>query len=183
MFKDIPFGIVTGRIPPVEKDPILEAFATGTIRVLLATTVIEVGIDVKDAVVIVIENADRYGLSQLHQLRGRVGRGGLQSYCYLFPSSNITEKGKKRLKTIAGTTDGFKIAETDLKMRGGGIITGLEQSGYLDFKIGNMQDDHEIFKEAQADAPLILADKTLQNDYIINFLKKTVKKLKDINFS
>jgi ATP-dependent DNA helicase RecG len=176
-------GIVTGRTPPAEKDSTLEAFARGTIRVLVATTVIEVGIDVKDAVVIVIENADRYGLSQLHQLRGRVGRGELQSYCYLFPSPNITERGKKRLKTITATTDGFKIAETDLKMRGGGIITGLEQSGYLDFKIGNMQDDHEIFKEAQADASLILADKTLQNDYIINFLKKIAEKLKDINFS
>ncbi len=176
-------GIVTGRTPPAEKDSILEAFARGSIRVLVATTVIEVGIDVKDAVVIVIENADRYGLSQLHQLRGRVGRGELQSYCYLFPSSNITENGKKRLKTIAATTDGFKIAEIDLKMRGGGIITGLEQSGYLDFKIGNMQDDHEIFKGAQADASLILADKALQNDYIIDFLKGIAEKLKDINFS
>jgi ATP-dependent DNA helicase RecG len=183
VFKDMPLGIVTGRTPAAEKDSILEALAWGTIRVLVATTVIEVGIDVKDAVVIVIENADRYGLSQLHQLRGRVGRGELQSYCYLFPSSNITENGKNRLKTIAATTDGFKIAETDLKMRGGGIITGLEQSGYLDFKIGNMQDDHEIFKEAQADASLILADETLQNDYIINFLKKIAVKLKDINFS
>jgi ATP-dependent DNA helicase RecG len=176
-------GIVTGRTSPAEKDSILEAFARGTIRVLVATTVIEVGIDVKDAVVIVIENADRYGLSQLHQLRGRVGRGEVQSYCYLFPSPNITENGKRRLKTIATTTDGFKIAETDLKMRGGGIITGLEQTGNLDFKIGNMQDDHEIFKEAQADASLILADKALQNEYIINFLKKIVIKLKDINFS
>lgn len=176
-------GIVTGRTPPAEKDSILEAFVRGSIRVLVATTVIEVGIDVKDAVVIVIENADRYGLSQLHQLRGRVGRGELQSYCYLFPSSNITENGKKRLKTIAATTDGFKIAEIDLKMRGGGIITGLEQSGYLDFKIGNMQDDHEIFKGAQADASLILADKALQNDYIIDFLKGIAEKLKDINFS
>lgn len=183
VFKDTPLGIVTGRTPTVEKDSILEAFARGNIRVLVATTVIEVGIDVKDAVVIVIENADRYGLSQLHQLRGRVGRGELQSYCYLFPSPNITENGIKRLKTIAATTDGFKIAEIDLKMRGGGIITGLEQSGYLDFKIGNMQDDHEIFKEAQADASLILADKALQNEHIINFLKKITVKLKDINFS
>ena len=131
----------------------------------------------------VIENADRYGLSQLHQLRGRVGRGELQSYCYLFPSPGITEKGKKRLKTITGTNDGFKIAEIDLKMRGGGIITGLEQSGYLDFKIGNMQDDHEIFKAAQADASLILADESLQNDYVIDLLEQVREKLKDINFS
>jgi ATP-dependent DNA helicase RecG len=176
-------GIVTGRTPAAEKDSILEAFTRGTIRVILATTVIEVGIDVKDAIVIVIENADRYGLSQLHQLRGRVGRGELQSYCYLFPSPNITEKGINRLKTIVVTTDGFKIAETDLKMRGGGIITGLEQSGYLDFKIGNMQDDHQIFKEARNDASLILADNTLQNDYTVSFLRQISTKLSDINFS
>jgi ATP-dependent DNA helicase RecG len=112
-----------------------------------------------------------------------VGRGELQSYCYLFASPNITEKGKHRLKTISSTTDGFKIAETDLKMRGGGIITGFEQSGYLDFKVGNMQDDHEIFLNAQRDAALILEDLSLQNDYISNFLSKIKKKLKEITFS
>jgi ATP-dependent DNA helicase RecG len=183
IFKDIPVGIVTGRTPPEEKDAILGAFAQGTVKVLVATTVIEVGIDVKDATVIVIENADRYGLSQLHQLRGRVGRGPLQSFCYLFPSPNITESGKMRLKTIVSTADGFKIAETDLKMRGGGIITGLEQCGYLDFKIGSLQDDYKTFKEAQADAALLLADDTRQNQYISNFLSEISKKIKDINFS
>ncbi|UCH95107.1 MAG: ATP-dependent DNA helicase RecG [Candidatus Aminicenantes bacterium] len=183
VFKDIPIGIVTGRTPALEKDATLDALARGDIRALVATTVIEVGIDVKDATIIVIENADRYGLSQLHQLRGRVGRGPNQSYCYLFPSPNITESGKKRLKTIAGTTDGFKIAETDLKMRGGGIITGLDQSGYLDFKIGNIRDDHEIFKQAQADASLILEDESLQNGYITNLLEEVRIKLRDINFS
>lgn len=183
VFKNIPLGIVTGRTAAGEKEATLEALAQGKIRVLVATTVIEVGIDVKDATMIVIENADRYGLSQLHQLRGRVGRGELQSYCYLFPSPNITESGKKRLKTIASTTDGFKIAEIDMKMRGGGIITGFEQSGYLDFKIGNMQDDHEIFKAAQADASAILTNESLQNDYIKNLLQQTQKNLKNINFS
>jgi len=122
-------------------------------------------------------------LSQLHQLRGRVGRGTRQSRCYLFASSNITESGKKRLETIAGTNDGFKIAETDLRMRGGGIISGQEQSGYWDFRIGNMQDDHETFKEAQGDAAMILADEGLQNEYIANLLTEAAKKLKDINFS
>jgi ATP-dependent DNA helicase RecG len=122
-------------------------------------------------------------LSQLHQLRGRVGRGELQSYCYLFPSPNITGNGKRRLKTTASTTDGFKIAETDLKMRGGGIITGFEQSGYLDFKVGNMQDDHEIFIDARRDAALILEDPSLQNDYILNFLSNIKNKLKEVTFS
>jgi len=183
IFKGIPIGIVSGRMSQDEKDTALSDFAEGKTKVLISTTVIEVGIDVKDATFMVIENADRYGLSQLHQLRGRVGRGELQSYCYLFASPNITEKGKHRLKTIASTTDGFKIAETDLKMRGGGIITGFEQSGYLDFKVGNMQDDHEIFINAQRDAALILEDPSLQNDHILNFLSEIKKKLKEITFS
>jgi ATP-dependent DNA helicase RecG len=183
VFKGIPLGVVTGKTPAAEKEAVLEALVRGSIRVLVATTVIEVGIDVKDVVAIVIENADRYGLSQLHQLRGRVGRGSLQSYCYLFPSVNISESGKQRLKTIAATNDGFKIAETDLKMRGGGIITGLEQSGYLDFKIGNMQDDHETFRAAQADAALLLANESLGNDHTANFLAEVAKKLRALNFS
>lgn len=183
VFKGIPIGIVSGRMPQEKKDAALSDFAEGKAKVLISTTVIEVGIDVKDATFMVIENADRYGLSQLHQLRGRVGRGELQSYCYLFASPNITEKGTHRLKTIASTTDGFKIAETDLKMRGGGIITGFEQSGYLDFKVGNMQDDHEIFIDAQRDAALILEDPSLQNDHILNFLSEIKKKLKEVTFS
>jgi ATP-dependent DNA helicase RecG len=183
ILKGLSIGIVSGRMSQDEKDTALSNFAAGRTKVLISTTVIEVGIDVRDATFIVIENADRYGLSQLHQLRGRVGRGELQSYCYLFASPNITEKGKRRLKTIASTTDGFKIAETDLKMRGGGIISGFEQSGYLDFKVGNMQDDHEIFINAQRDAALILEDPSLQNDYISNFLNEIKKKLKEITFS
>jgi ATP-dependent DNA helicase RecG len=183
VFKGISLGIVTGRTSAADKDAVLAALAGGDIRVLIATTVIEVGIDVKDATVIVIENADRYGLSQLHQLRGRVGRGPLQSYCYLFPSPKITGSGKDRLKTIAGTDDGFKIAETDLEMRGGGIIAGLEQSGYLDFKVGNLRDDCAVFKQAQQDAIMILKDESLQNDYIIDHLSRIKEKLKDITFS
>ena len=183
IFKGTAVGFVSGRTPPEKKDDLLNDFASGKIKVLVSTTVIEVGIDVRDAVHMVIENADRYGLSQLHQLRGRVGRGDIQSYCYLFVSANVTDSGLKRLKTIASTSDGFKIAETDMKMRGGGIITGFEQSGYLDFKVGNMQDDQDIFADARNDAGDILADETLQNDYISNFLHKIKVKLKDINFS
>ncbi|MCP5048878.1 MAG: ATP-dependent DNA helicase RecG [bacterium] len=183
VFKGIPLGIVTGRTPAKEKDELLDGLTRGDIRVLVATTVIEVGIDVKDATFIVIENADRYGLSQLHQLRGRVGRGERQSYCYLFPSTNITESGTRRLETISGTTDGFEIADTDLKMRGGGIISGLQQSGYLDFKVADMKDHLPIFKEAQQDASLLLTKPSLQNKTIKTFLNEIQLKLKEINFS
>lgn len=183
IFKEIPLGIVTGRTSAEEKDQVLAALASGEISVLIATTVIEVGIDVRDATMMVIENADRYGLSQLHQLRGRVGRGEKQSYCYLFPSPNITESGKKRLKTIAGTDDGFKIAETDLGMRGGGIIPGLEQSGRLDFRVGNLRDHHDIFQEARQDAIRILEDDSLQNETIGVMMVRLREKVKEINFS
>lgn len=183
IFKDIPMGIISGRLSSVEKDAAIEDFATGKIRVLVSTTVIEVGIDVRDATIMVIENADRYGLSQLHQLRGRVGRGERQSHCYLFASTNITESGQRRLQTIATTEDGFKIAEIDLKMRGGGIITGLEQSGYLDFKVGDMRDDPEIFNDSRRDAAAILDDPGLQNSYLADFLAGIKGKLKELNFS
>ena len=183
IFKDIPMGIISGRLSSVEKDAAIEDFAAGKIRVLVSTTVIEVGIDVRDATIMAIENADRYGLSQLHQLRGRVGRGERQSHCYLFPSPNITESGQRRLQTIAATEDGFKIAEIDLKMRGGGIITGLEQSGYLDFRVGDMRDDHEIFNDSRRDAAAILEDPGLQNEYLLSFLDGIKGKLKALNFS
>jgi ATP-dependent DNA helicase RecG len=183
IFKGIPIGIVTGRTPAAKKDDTLNALASGDIRVLIATTVIEVGIDVKDASYIVIENADRYGLSQLHQLRGRVGRGPKQSYCFLFPSPNITENGKKRLQTIKNTIDGFEIADTDLKMRGGGIISGLEQSGYLDFKLCTPQDHPTTFKTAQNDAQKILHSPETHTPFIKDLLSTTHEKLKGINFS
>ena len=183
MFEGFPIGTVSGRTPAEEKDKLLADFAKGTIRVLISTTVIEVGIDVKDATIMVIEDADRYGLSQLHQLRGRVGRGSLQSYCYLLPSRNITDSGKQRLKTTAATNDGFKIAEIDLQTRGGGIITGVEQSGYLDFKLGDTRRDRQIFEAARKDAALIIGDPSRQNDHIANFLTKVERRVKNINFS
>lgn len=183
MFKGFSVGIISGRHSPEEKDRVIGEFAEGKHKVLVSTTVIEVGIDVRDATMMVIENADRYGLSQLHQLRGRVGRGELQSSCYLFGAPNMTENGKRRLTTIASTTDGFKIAETDLKMRGGGIITGFDQSGYLDFKVGNLQDDIDLFKIARTDASKILENDSYQNDFIKDHLTRIQCKLNAINFS
>ncbi len=183
VFKGIPMGIVSGKTPAQQKDGILDDFAQGKTGILISTTVVEVGIDIPDATIMVIEDADRYGLSQLHQLRGRVGRGPAQSYCYLLPSVNITDSGRQRLNTIAATADGFKIAEIDLEMRGGGIITGLEQSGFLDFKIADIKKDHRVFTAAGRDAAQLLENKSLQNDHISNFLKKVDRKIKSINFS
>ena len=183
IFKPSQIGIISGKTPNIEKNKMLNKFINGDIKVLISTTVIEVGIDVKDATIIVIENADRYGLSQLHQLRGRVGRSNFQSFCYIIPSQQITENGKKRLETINTTNDGFKIAEMDLRMRGGGIISGFEQSGYLDFKIADTKRDYEILKLAKIDAEQILKNPSLQNDYITNNISSLKEKIKKINFS
>ncbi|MCK4766587.1 MAG: ATP-dependent DNA helicase RecG [Candidatus Aminicenantes bacterium] len=183
VFVGLPMGIVSGRTPADRKDKTLAEFAAGKIEILVSTTVIEVGIDVKDATIIVIEDADRYGLSQLHQLRGRVGRGGQQSFCYLIPSVNISESGKQRLLTTASTDDGFKIAEIDLEMRGGGIITGLEQSGYLDFRIGDVKRDREVFAAARRDAASMLQDESLLNGHSARFLEQVKQKTRSINFS
>ncbi len=183
LFGDLPIGIVSGRLPAAEKEAILNNFASGEIRVLVSTTVIEVGIDVKDAAIIVIEDADRYGLSQLHQLRGRVGRGDLQSYCFLIPSTSISENGKQRLRTIESEDDGFKIAETDLEMRGGGVISGLEQSGNMDFRFGDIKRDYRILKAARYDATLILEGTAPRNYRIDRFIKDVESRVQGINFS
>ncbi len=183
IFKPSQIGIISGKTPNIEKARILNKFINGDIKVLLSTTVIEVGIDVKDAIMIVIENADRYGLSQLHQLRGRVGRSSFQSYCYIIPSQQVTENGKKRLKIISSTNDGFKIAEMDLRIRGGGMISGFEQSGYLDFKIADTKRDYKILKLAKIDAEQISKNPLLQNNYITNNISSLKGKIKKINFS
>ena len=183
IFEGLPMGIISGRCEPREKDRTIDRFRQGKIKLIIATTVIEVGIDVPDATLMVIENADRYGLAQLHQLRGRIGRSDLQSTCYLIPSKNLTESGQKRLKTIESTCDGFKIAETDLKMRGGGLISGFEQSGSFDFKIGDIKRDYSLLKLAQADAAFLLDQPEQQNAFIATHLKKIRDKIKNLNFS
>ena len=153
------------------------------IRLLLATTVVEVGIDVPDATFMVIENADRYGLAQLHQLRGRVGRGLEQSHCYMIASPRPTENGKLRLQAIAAHDDGFRIAEMDLQLRGGGVIAGLEQAGALDFKLADIKKDYPLFKAAQADARQLLKNKDLQNDEVRDLLSSLAKKTGELSFS
>jgi len=127
-------------------------FATGEISILVATTVVEVGVDVPNATVMVIEHAERFGLSGLHQLRGRIGRGAAQGYCFLVYSSDITEEAKLRLKALYSTTDGFAIAEEDLKIRGPGELFGIEQSGELRLRIADLRTDFELLKQARRDA-------------------------------
>ncbi|MCR5079844.1 MAG: ATP-dependent DNA helicase RecG [Treponema sp.] len=145
-------ALVHGRIDDDEQHKILEEFKNGSIKILVATTVVEVGVDVANATCIVIEHANRFALSELHQLRGRVGRNSLQSYCFLTYDKNITEAGIARLKALHETTDGFKIAEEDLKLRGPGELSGTAQSGYLTLAIADFARDAQLLKEARLDA-------------------------------
>ena len=132
---------------PSEKDEQMRLFASGETHILVSTTVIEVGVDVPNATVIVIENAERFGLSQLHQLRGRVGRGGEQSYCVLVTDYKLSEDTRKRMEIMTTSTDGFEIAEADLKLRGPGDIEGTQQSGIaFDLKIANLARDEQLLQ-------------------------------------
>lgn len=137
-------GIVHGRMKPEVKEFEMQRFSKGETNILVATTVIEVGIDIPNATMMVIENAERFGLSQLHQLRGRVGRGGEQSYCFLMSGNKLSTEGRQRLKAMVSTTDGFEIANFDLKLRGPGDLQGTQQSGILDFKIADIVKDEKL---------------------------------------
>jgi len=145
-------GLLHGRMKQEEKDRVMESFRKGEFQILVSTTVIEVGVDVPDATVMVIEHAERFGLAQLHQLRGRVGRGEKQSYCYLVTTRNVGEDAIKRLRVLESTNDGFRIAEADLQFRGPGEIFGTRQSGLGDFKIADLRRDFEILKLAREEA-------------------------------
>ncbi len=165
VFPEMKVGLIHGRLFPYEKDDIMNAFKAGEIEILVSTTVIEVGIDVPNATVMVIENAERFGLSQLHQLRGRVGRGSEQSYCILVAKWHFMikngmsdeerselRKTQKRLETMVGTTDGFRIAEVDLEVRGPGDFFGTRQSGLPDLRIANIMSDGDILMSARKEA-------------------------------
>ncbi len=145
-------ALVHSKVDEEEQVNILHAFRDGAIQVLAATTVIEVGVDVPNATCMVIEGADRFGMAQLHQLRGRVGRGDAQSYCFLIYSKDITETGIERMKALRQSTDGFYIAEQDLKTRGPGELNGTVQAGELGFRIADLSRDMEIMQEARTDA-------------------------------
>ena len=149
-------GLVHGRMKGPEKDAVMTSFASGDLGVLVATTVIEVGVDVPNATLIVVEGAERFGLAQLHQLRGRVGRGGGESRCILLRGQTLTETGRARLALMRETNDGFRIAEEDLKLRGPGEILGTRQSGEQAFRVASQEDVAELAPVAQGDARLLL---------------------------
>ena len=136
-----------GKMKPAEKNRIMEEFAAGNIDILVSTTVIEVGINVPNATVMMVENAERFGLAQLHQLRGRVGRGGFQSYC-IFLNTGNSDATRKRLDILNHSNDGFYIANEDLKMRGPGELTGIRQSGAFRFRLGDIYEDADVLKQA-----------------------------------
>lgn len=149
-------GLVHGKMSGVEKDAAMEAFSAGRSKLLVATTVIEVGVDVPNATLIVIEHAERFGLAQLHQLRGRVGRGGKPGACLLVYSGPLGETAKARLKIIRETDDGFRIAEEDLRLRGAGEVLGTRQSGLPEFRVADLAAHAELLVAARDDARLIL---------------------------
>jgi ATP-dependent DNA helicase RecG len=147
----VPCGLVHGRMSEQERDRTMDAFVRGDTKVMVATTIIEVGVDVPDATVMVIENADRFGLSQLHQLRGRVGRSSKKAYCFLLSQETENEASRERLEYICKNHDGFAIAEKDLHMRGPGEVAGVRQSGWDDLKMADILRDAEVFQEILID--------------------------------
>ncbi len=151
-------GLVHGQLPPTEKDSAMAAFADGRTAVLVATTAIEVGVDVPNASIMVIERAENFGLAQLHQLRGRVGRGSIASTCLLMYQPPLTEGARRRLEVLRETEDGFRIAEVDLEMRGAGDVIGTAQSGLPRFRIADLERDQGLLALAQTDARKLLAD-------------------------
>jgi ATP-dependent DNA helicase RecG len=155
-FGDDKVGLVHGRMKGADKDAVMEAFASGQLSVLVATTVIEVGVDVPNASLMVVEGAERFGLAQLHQLRGRVGRGSAKSSCLLIRSQNLTEVGRARLSLMRETNDGFRIAEEDLRLRGPGEILGTKQAGEEAFRVATVEDVEKLAPVAQSDATLLL---------------------------
>jgi ATP-dependent DNA helicase RecG len=160
---DYQISVVHGRMKAEDKEAEMNRFKEGHTQIMVSTTVIEVGVNVPNASVMIIENAERFGLSQLHQLRGRVGRGADQSYCILMTSYKISKTARERLDVICGTNDGFAIAEADLKLRGPGDIAGTRQSGAYEFKAANLVEDQAILKTARTCAEnLLQADPALR---------------------
>ena len=149
VFPDLRVGLVHGRLNAGEREAMMGAFAAGEIDLLVATTVIEVGVDVANASIMLIEHAERFGLAQLHQLRGRVGRGPHRAHCILLHGSRLTDAARARLAAVAGTTDGFEIAERDLEIRGPGDFVGTRQSGVPTLRTGNLLRDHRIMEDAR----------------------------------
>jgi ATP-dependent DNA helicase RecG len=160
-------------------------FVKGETQIMVATTVIEVGVDVPNASVMVIENAERFGLSQLHQLRGRVGRGAEQSYCILMTSYKLSADSKKRIQTMVRTNNGFEIAETDLQLRGPGDLMGTQQSGVLDLLIADLGKDSQLLQQARDTAGKILEQDPLLEHAENQIIAQQIQRMKKstINWS
>ena len=186
VFPEFKVCMVHGKMKPAEKDAEMQKFVSGEAHIMVATTVIEVGVNVPNASVMIIENAERFGLSQLHQLRGRVGRGADQSYCILMTSHKLSQETRKRLEIMVRTNDGFEISEADLQLRGPGDMEGTQQSGIaFDLKIANIAKDGQILQLARDIANEILdkdPELSLTENYVLNRqLQKIFKK--KINWS
>ena len=156
-FSDLRVGLLHGRMDFDLKEDVMRLFQKGELDVLVSTTVIEVGVDVANATVMVVEHAERFGLSQLHQLRGRIGRGGAKSFCILMTGGKVSEDGERRLDAMVRTTDGFKIAELDLELRGPGEFFGTRQAGMPSFQVANLIRDRQLLEAAKLEAAAVLA--------------------------
>src|SRR5712671_1658591 len=162
VFADLKVGLLHGRLESDLKDQVMRMFQKGELQILVATTVIEVGVDVPNATVMVIEHAERFGLAQLHQLRGRIGRGAAKSFCILMTGGKVSEEGERRLDAMVRTTDGFKIAELDLELRGPGEFFGTRQAGMPSFQVADLIRDRQLLEAAKREAAAVLAGPTEQ---------------------
>ena len=170
VFPKLKVGLLHGRMSSEEKDDVMQRFRRNEVQILVATTVIEVGVDVPNATVMVIEHAERFGLAQLHQLRGRIGRGSQKSHCILVAPGRMTDDGRARLETMARATNGFEIAETDLLIRGPGEFFGTRQSGELGFHVANPLRDRELLERARKEA-FLLVEEPAQNESLLRMLR------------
>jgi ATP-dependent DNA helicase RecG len=157
IFPNLHVGLLHGRLDAGEKEQVMREFQQGKIEILVATTVIEVGVDVANATVMVIEHADRFGLAQLHQLRGRIGRGAAKSYCVLMRGGKVSEEGERRLDAMVRSNDGFQIAELDLELRGPGEFFGTKQAGIPSFRVANIIRDRELLEAAKREAAFVIS--------------------------
>jgi ATP-dependent DNA helicase RecG len=175
VFPDCRIGLLHGRMKAEEKERVMRAFKEGQLQILVSTTVIEVGIDVPNATVMMVEHAERFGLAQLHQLRGRVGRGDAGGTCLLMRSDRCSEDGRRRLEVMAESNDGFRIAEADLDIRGPGEFLGTRQSGMPDFRVANLLRDGRILEEARQEAFGLVDDNDFLNDSRYEDLRQELK--------
>jgi ATP-dependent DNA helicase RecG len=157
IFPNLHVGLLHGRLDADEKEHVMREFQQGKIEILVATTVIEVGVDVPNATVMVIEHADRFGLAQLHQLRGRIGRGAAKSYCVLMRGGKVSEEGERRLDAMVRSNDGFHIAELDLELRGPGEFFGTKQAGIPSFRVANIIRDRQLLEAAKREAAFVIS--------------------------